>query len=287
MSDEFFRKPDFLAITGSRLYGTFRTEEDIIVSDTDKRGFVVPPREYLLSVKNFEQADLPDEEDTVIYSLNKFFSMLIKGNMQILELLFVPQDKILASSSVSDAVLLNRDLFIGKQYFASIMGFSYSEWRKANGTRIEIEQKTKTQQGVVADMLNVFNRLSKESKDSIIELLYSGHEKKIVPHVHRMGEKRKKEITEYGYCVSSASHAIRLLIECKELMEDATITFPVKKHEFLRDIKVGKVSLQEATEAYEEAKLEAEQAHDNSRLPNKADQNKIWDLYLDLIQGNL
>jgi predicted nucleotidyltransferase len=66
--------PDLLVIAGSRLYGTNTPE-----SDTDFRGFVTPPFEYLVGLNNFKH-QIIREPDTVIYSITRFFQLLITGD---------------------------------------------------------------------------------------------------------------------------------------------------------------------------------------------------------------
>ena len=61
--------PDFLSISGSRLYGTARPE-----SDFDYRGFVVPPFEYLVGDRNFNDTELPGA-DHKVYALKRFLHL--------------------------------------------------------------------------------------------------------------------------------------------------------------------------------------------------------------------
>jgi predicted nucleotidyltransferase len=50
-------------------------------------------------------------------------------------------------------------------------------------------------------------------------------------------------VEKYGYDTKFAMHYIRLLVECEELLETRTISFPNPKKQLLLDIRQGKYSL--------------------------------------------
>lgn len=123
MSD-FWENPDFLAVTGSRMYGC--ASED---SDVDLRGFVVEPYEYFLGRKTFNQYD-DKKNDTVIWGLRKFFNLLEKGSPNAIEILYAPNNCIRQASSIGKRIISNRNIFISRKVTDSIRGFASSEWRK-------------------------------------------------------------------------------------------------------------------------------------------------------------
>jgi hypothetical protein len=280
--DQFTKEPDFLVITGSRLYGTERRDETgEVVSDLDLRGFVLPPFDYLAGIRNFREASL--DGDHKVYALKAFIEYLLKGNAQMLETLFAPESHQRIVTDLGRRIIDNRDVFLGKQYYKAMTGFSYSEWRKVRGVKLVIEKRKPTEKQVVDDMLNVFGHLDKPTKDEIIELLFSEHEKKEIDSRNQVGKKRAKEYDEFGYGASSASHAIRLLGECLELLEDGKMTFPRPDAKFLRDVKLGKVDFSEVEEAYASTRAKVDEAYEKSDLPDKPNHNKVWDMYREIV----
>ena len=108
--------PDFLVMAGSRLYGTQTPE-----SDYDYRGFVVPPFEYLVGLARFDHKVMLKPDDTVIYSIKRFFELLISGNPTCYEILFAPERNIIERTDVGGTVLRSRSLFACKKFARRII----------------------------------------------------------------------------------------------------------------------------------------------------------------------
>ncbi len=122
----FGGKPHFLCVAGSKLYGTARVD-----SDTDYRGFVETPAPYLLGRQKFEQAELNDgNHDVVIYSLQKFLSLLGVGSPNTIELLFVPDDLILISGDAFAHIRKNRATFITQDTVYPTIAFAKASWKR-------------------------------------------------------------------------------------------------------------------------------------------------------------
>jgi uncharacterized protein len=93
--------------TGSVVHGISTTS-----SDRDEVGVCIPPPEYVLGLRKFEQYqyrdaaertgkfDAPSEPgdlDLTVYSLQKFVHLALNGNPSMIELLFTPQIHVLYS----------------------------------------------------------------------------------------------------------------------------------------------------------------------------------------------
>lgn len=268
--------PDYLAVTGSRLYGTSTPD-----SDEDTKGFTIAPFEYISGLTDFEQQVL-DEPDQVIFSLEKFFQLLLKGDPVALEILFVPPHQILRCSSVGYHVLDNKGLFICRKFARRIRGYALSEWRKVRGEQLVPVKRIPTEDSIIEDIRQLFHP-KKEDMDEIISLLFKNHAREIRKATGKLGTKRKKQIEQFGFCVSSASHSLRLLEELIELMKTGQITFPRPNADFLRDIKLGKVPLKEVEEVYTDVANQAEMAEENSELSPKPRIKDIHRMYNELI----
>lgn len=270
------REPEFLAVSGSRLYGTNREN-----SDYDYRGFVLPPYEYLIGVATFKCQELAEEEDTKLYSLEDFFKMLSNGDPQCTELLYVPEDKVKRTSEYYDLLKENRQHFVSNVIYKRLMGFSNSEWRKAMAEKFKFGKMAPDDERTRLNMLNFFRERGapKVEIDEMLERFDSYRKKEIVPSVSNLGAKRKADYEKYGFCVSSACHSIRLMGELIELMQTGEITFPRPDAEFLKKIRVGEASKEECQEKFDKLTAEAEKARDKSVLRDRPNDKHLQRLY--------
>ncbi len=271
---------DFVTIAGSRLYGT-----SVPSSDYDTRGFTFPPYEYVLNVKKFECREF-SQKDHKIYSVRRFLELILKGDPMTSEMLFVKQSHIFRCSENAKRILNLRDCLISQNIYRRIMGYSYSEWRKAMGKKLFIDKRTITEDNVINDIRKFFHP-EKIIMDEVIEKLMAKKDRKIVESKQGIGAKRRKEFEDYGFGVSSASHSIRLTGQLIELMETGDIIFPRPDANCLRDIREGKYSKEEVNDIYEDMRHKAENMRSKSVLPEKPDYNKVWGEYTKIISDYL
>jgi hypothetical protein len=262
--------PIFLTITGSRMYGSAKYDiNGNCISDIDKRGIVIPPWEYILT-KNYHQSSISNEEDGHLWSLDYFIKGLLQSNPQFLELLFAPDNCILATSDIAKDLIKNRDWFVSKKLYKRLTGFSYSEHRKAMGVKAQFEKRTQTESEALTNLSNTFaNKWGdqrKELMDEITGLAFSHHDVALVPSVAGIAGKRLDEFEKYGYCTSCACHALRLLGQCEEMLRLGTMVFPRPNAFTLRMIKCGIINKEAYQILYDNARLECDTAYANSTI---------------------
>lgn len=282
----FIDHPDYQCITGSRLYGTARyNEQGECVSDVDIRGFVVPPLDYLIGIQQFREGSR--EGDHKVYSLQNFLGLLVKGNAQALECLFAPQSHVMKVTPVGQRILDNRSLFIGKHYYKSITGFSYSEWNKVLGVKQVPVERSLDEKKAIDTFRNAFKHLPKDKWDLILETAYSEHERKVVDAKADVGEKRRAEYGKYGYCATCAHHALRLLYQCEELLLDGHMTFPRPERETLIAVKRGEVPFHEVERLHADIRERVDRAEEKSTIPERANAEVVNSLYRDITRERL
>lgn len=274
----YVNNPNFSAISGSRLYGT-----DIESSDVDIRGFTLPSFEYLIGVKEFKCVEL--EGDHKIYSLKRFFELILAGDPMATELLFCPRDKVLSRDEIGRrAIGVGLKYALSNKSFSRIMGYSNGEWRKAMAIKIVPEKRKKYEPEILNNFWNCYDHLTREEKELIIKTVEAGRPQKIVSSVSGLGSKRKAQVEKYGYCTKSAAHSIRLLNQVTELMLTGELTFPRPEADMLRSIRNGEMSKEDVTAAYEGARSVAEQMREKSVLPDKPDTDAVWDEYTQIVK---
>lgn len=108
----------YKCIHGSHAYGT-NTED----SDIDIKGICVPPKDYYLGFKSFEQYE-QKVPDLVIYEIQKFTRLALNANPNIFEILFVEDSSILYMSPIIKPIFENRDSFLSKKVKSSFFGYA-------------------------------------------------------------------------------------------------------------------------------------------------------------------
>lgn len=109
---------------GSHLYG-FATA----ASDEDYRGVFIPNKDYVLGMKHVEQVE-QKEPDRVLYAIGKFFQLALNNNPNIIELLYVPKERMIYMDSVWELVRKNAHLFLSKKCRHSFGGYAHAQLKR-------------------------------------------------------------------------------------------------------------------------------------------------------------
>jgi hypothetical protein len=100
----------------------------------------------------------------------------------------------------------------------------------------------------------------------------------------RRNSTRNDIIISNLYDTKAASHVIRLYLECLELMIEKTLTFPLPQNNLVRDIKLGKYSLDEVLSKAEHLEKLVDEAYLKTSLPNAPDFNFLNDFQIQLLE---
>lgn len=270
--------PNFSCYSGSLLYGT-----NVPSSDEDIRGFTIPPFEYLTGIRNFKCVEL--EGDHKIYSLKRFFELLMDGDPLVTELLFCPKEKIIFCDEIGHrAIGIGLKYAVSNKSFARIMGYSNGEWRKAMAIKVVPEKRKKEEPEILNNFWNCYSWLSREEKELIIKTTNDGRPQKTISSVSGLGSKRKAQVEKHGYCTKSAAHSIRLLKQITELMLTGEITFPRTEADLLRSIRNGEMSKEDVVKIYDEVRKVAELTKEKSILREAPDKEAVWKEYTEIVK---
>jgi uncharacterized protein len=143
----------YLCETGSVAYG-MNTDH----SDIDVYGYAMPLKEVVFPHKfgcihgfdvpqGYEQwqehhcKDNTKEYDFTVFSLIKFFRLVVDNNPNIIGALFSPRRCILHSTQISELIRENRSLFLHKGAFSKYKGYAYSQMSKMRSKKPLPESK--------------------------------------------------------------------------------------------------------------------------------------------------
>lgn len=120
-----------LGYMGSQAHGTYIPATDGGIDDKDVMGIVVPPMDYYIGMRKFEQVDCWVEEyDIVIYEIRKFVSLLLKSNPNVLGLLWLPDNLYIKKTVAGEWLINKRELFSSKKVYNSFTGYAYGQLKK-------------------------------------------------------------------------------------------------------------------------------------------------------------
>lgn len=136
-------------IMGSMAYGVSTDS-----SDMDVYGFAIPPKDDVFphlrgEIPGFDEcepgfnqyqihhvwdqsalAGKGREYDLTIYSITKYFKLLMDNNPNIIDSLFVPVNCVLHATQIGSMVRENRQIFLHKGCWAKFKGYAYSQIHK-------------------------------------------------------------------------------------------------------------------------------------------------------------
>lgn len=135
----------YLTVMGSQAYAV--NESD---SDLDVYGWCIPPRDMVFphlrgeiqgfgyQTQKFEQfqqhhiveKDTRKEYDLNIYSIIKYFQLVMDNNPNMIDSLFTHQQCVIKSTKLSDHVRDNRKTFLSKKAWHTFKGYSYAQMHK-------------------------------------------------------------------------------------------------------------------------------------------------------------
>lgn len=124
--------------TGSFAHGTRIPPADGGIDDIDLMGVVLPPRRYIIGLSEWGSSGTRVIKngplDIVLYEIRKFVGLLLKGNPNVLGMLFPPDDCLLAKSEAGEILLSLRPAFIGKHVHAAFKGYAQAQLKKMFAT---------------------------------------------------------------------------------------------------------------------------------------------------------
>ena len=116
----------YRCVMGSRAYGL-----DDAASDTDRRGIYLPPAERHWSLYGVPEQIEKDATQEVYWELQKFLTLALKANPNVLECLYTPLVE--HAGPVAERLLAMRSGFLSKLVYPTYNGYVMSQFKKLQG----------------------------------------------------------------------------------------------------------------------------------------------------------
>ena len=260
----------YKVVSGSHAYG-FATEE----SDFDYRGVAIPPKEYFLGFSNiFEQYEQQTPEDITIFDIRKFFKLAADCNPNVIELLWIPEKWVLKRTKYIDTILENRNLFLSKKVKYTYTGYAIAQLKRIQTHKqwlLNPVQKKPTRSNyglpevsIVGGGIRSILRAAEAEKIDLAtivspQMLDIVHREKMFFEAQKEYEhyetwkkqrNQKRAVTEnrYGYDLKHATHLVRLIRQCKEILTTGTILVERPDKEEMISIRNGAWSYEQLLE---------------------------------------
>lgn len=273
-----------LALMGSKSHGTYMPpDEPDGIDDVDLMGFVVPPLEYHLGLPRWEHWVWKHEElDVVLYSLDKAFRLLLKGNPNIVGVLWLREEDYVHRHPAFHLLRERRDLFSSQAASDAFTGYAAAQLHQMQAFNLEriaeyeamtarIEAKGDVRLVLEADSAQTkhLSALWGIPVDTLLEFkkLHRQH------FSSYMGAKRKALVRRFQYDVKNAAHLIRLLRMGTEFLTTGRLkVFRDEDAEELKRIKRGGWTLEQVKAEAQRLFDGVEEARARSPLPAAPDE---------------
>lgn len=141
----------FKTIVGSQAYGT-----NVQGSDIDYKGIYIQDPMDILTFNYKPQIEVGKDE--CYYEVRRFIELLQTANPTVLEMLYMPDDCVIASSPQFDLIKQERSIFLTKKCLNSFGGYAVQQIQKARGLNKKMNwEKNAVTRRTPLDFCYVFN----------------------------------------------------------------------------------------------------------------------------------
>jgi predicted nucleotidyltransferase len=282
----------FLGITGSQSYAVTSGN-----SDTDVVGWCFPHiddifphlgKNYIpgfgskpnpFQVWQEHHCQVPETEksyDFTVYSIVKFFDLVMGNNPNSLEILFTKPRCILHNTEAAILVRDHRKMFLHKGAFSKFRGYAYSNFHKYK----DIGKR---------DGIKPLFRFLKEYNLSLETFINKEtpklNEKELVQYNSIINNLSVRDLDciSKGYDSKAMMHVIRLLGFVEQILVEHDLDLERNKEQ-LKSVRRGEWTLEQIEKYFEEKKLILEKTYSDSTLPWGPDEKKITNLLISTLE---
>ena len=292
----------YLTVSGSYAYGTNNEN-----SDLDIRGVAIEARDDLLLGNGMEQYE-DKGTDTVVYGLQKYVSICRNCNPNALEMLGTRPEHVLYMDAVGKLLRDNIELFLSKKAYQTFAGYATSQLRRiqnamAHDSYPEEEKARHIKKSIDNMMLFVkdeydlhegtfdFGIADGEDGPRLVASVsvekmplrkfidVNSHLYTLLRNYDKLNHRNRKK--DEAHLRKHAMHLVRLYLTGIDILRGNGVhTYREKDLPLLRDIRAGKIPMEEVFKMAEDFEAEIKDAYLQSKLPAAPDNKAIDNLLL-------
>jgi len=310
LPDHIIKGIQYETIMGSVSYGVADTTDKTRPSDIDIYGFSIPYLNMVFphldgeiygfgrQIKRFHQyqqhhiKDVSNnkEYDITIFSIPKYFQLLMDNNPNIIDSIFTSQKHVLYCSKVGNLVRENRKLFLHKGSFHKMKGYAFSQLSKIKSKKILDLVKVIREHNISSDTIEewyhkgtVLSNLKLSCPDINFKTLLKDY-----PTEESL-TKRLPPLVKYGYDLKFAYNLVRLMNEAEQILVEHDLDLE-RNREQLKSIRRGEWTLRQIEEYFDVKEKYLEGVYAKSDLQHSPDEDAIKRLLINCLElhfGNL
>ncbi len=270
-------------LAGSRAQGLDTPE-----SDTDTRGICIPPRRFLLGLSTFEQ-HVSSDGDHVTWALAKFVRLALKGNPNIIEVLYTDVRHQLFVNDLGQALLDHRQLFLTRR-----VGASFVHYAEQQLGRMERHYRWLASPPPGKPHPEEFGGRERQGgyrfPDTTAEKAYRAAMKHWTSYRKWRRDRNPARAAleeRHGYDTKHAMHLCRLLRMGREILEEGEVRVLRPDAAWLRGVREGKLTYQELLDMARSQVRELPGLAAGSALPEQPDRDAAEALVIRLHEAGL
>lgn len=292
-------------ISGSIAYGVATDS-----SDYDVYGFCFPPKEDIFPHlrgeivgfgtqkerwKGYQEHHMMDpsarggkgrEYDYQIFSIVKYFQLIMENNANMIDSLFVPENCILHITKVGVMIREKRRMLLHKGAWHKFKGYAFGQIHRMESKDHKLLPdliKFEDDHGIPRATTYKQACAGEEVPEGVREqykLLYE----RMISH-----GKRSQTVKIYGFDVKFAYNVVRLLNEAEQIMTEGDLDLQ-RNREQLKSIRRGEWTEEQIIDYFKSKERELESVYSSSSLPHSPDEVFVKGLLLNCLEehyGNL
>lgn len=307
--------PALLAYRGSIAHGMYVPGSNPKgVDDVDLIGMVLPGADHYLGLHPWAYSGTREVKDghwdVVLYEFHKLVRLLLRGNPNVLSLLWLDPEMYIHVNDAGRTLLAHRGLFVGKHVYREFAGYAAAQLAKMTSRdpvdlrmymAITLELKIRgahpNHKGVhhpvpdgyyYPETTGVDKDVQKWSTEKLLQGLAKYQRKG--ENIGYLGDKRKQLVVEHGYDTKNAAHCIRLLRMAEEFLTTGMMTVNRRTAgdaEELLSIKTGQWSLSDVQALAEDLFQRVKSARTRSTIPDGPAEHEVNDLVVNILRDHL